>query len=126
MQQSILIVDDNIDIAKVIQRSLQENDYDIHCFYDSLRALEYFKMNSYNTAAIIADIRIPGMSGLELASRAKKINPKVKVFFVTAFDVDLIEPTIDSLDFDIIEIFQKPLSGEEISNTVIKHIESKM
>ena len=56
LQQSILVVDDNIDIAKVIQRSLQKNDYDIHCFYDSIEALDYFKMNPYNTAAIIADI----------------------------------------------------------------------
>jgi DNA-binding NtrC family response regulator len=124
MQKSILVVDDNADIAKVIERSLEEHDYNIHCFHDSIKAIDYFKMNAYDIAAIITDIRIPGMSGLELVSRVKKINPDVKVFFVTAFDIDLIKPEVDSLNYDIIDIFQKPLSGNEISSTVIKHLKS--
>lgn len=32
------------------------------------------------------------MSGLELASKAKQINPDLKIFFVTAFDIDFIGP----------------------------------
>jgi DNA-binding NtrC family response regulator len=113
MQQpkSILVIDDDADVTTIIKRSLQQEmgkglDYDVQVFNDSQRALEYFKTNSHNILAIITDIRIPGMNGIDLLSRTKKINPDVKVFLITGFDIDLIKPEVDSLDLDIIQIFQ--------------------
>jgi two-component system C4-dicarboxylate transport response regulator DctD len=129
--KSILVIDDDADITRVIKRSLQQQqmqkgfDYDVKVFNDSQNALEYFKTNPNNILAIITDIRIPGMSGLDLLSRVKKINPDVKVFLITGFDIDMIQPEVDSLDLDIIQVFQKPLFDEGMSKKVIEHLQSK-
>jgi DNA-binding NtrC family response regulator len=125
------VIDDDADITRVIKRSLQQQqmqkgfDYDVKVFNDSQNALKYFKTNPNNILAIITDIRIPGMSGLDLLSRAKKINPDVKVFLITGFDIDLIQPEVDSLDLDIIQVFQKPLFDEGMSKKVIEHLQTK-
>ena len=130
--KSILVIDDDADITRIIKRSLQQQMekglyYDIQVFNDSQSALEYFKTNHPNILAIITDIRIPGMSGLDLLSKVKKINPNVNVFLLTGFDIDLIQPEVDSLDLDIIQVFQKPLFDveEEISKKVIEHFQTK-
>jgi DNA-binding NtrC family response regulator len=129
--KSILVIDDDADITRVIKRSLQQQqmqkgfDFDVKVFNDSQNALKYFKTNPNNILAIITDIRIPGMSGLDLLSRVKKINPDVKVFLITGFDIDMIQPEVDSLDLDIIQVFQKPLFDEGMSKKVIEHLQSK-
>lgn len=128
--KSILVIDDDADITRVIKRSLQQQmqkgfDYDVKVFNDSQNTLEYFKTNPNNIFAIITDLRIPGMSGLDLLSRVKKINPDVKVFLITGFDIDLIQPEVDSLDLDIIQVFQKPLFDEDMSKKVIEYLQTK-
>jgi DNA-binding NtrC family response regulator len=130
--KSILVIDDDANITRIIKRSLQqEMEKALYCniqvFNDSQNALEYFKTNHPNILAIITDIRIPGMSGLDLLSRVKKINPNVNVFLLTGFDIDMIQPEVDSLDLDIIQVFQKPLFDveEEISKKVIEHLQTK-
>lgn len=102
--------------------SLKRHGYDVCVFDDPINALDYFKQNPYHFEAIISDVRMPGMSGIELSSKIKEIKPEVKVFLMTAYDIDTFKEEINSLDWEIVEIFQKPMSFVKMSEKVVKHI----
>lgn len=61
-----MVVDDNIDIANIIENALEKDSHNVRVLDDPLLALEYFKSNTKETMVIISDARIPGMNSIEL------------------------------------------------------------
>ncbi len=54
--------------------------YDKVIFTDSLMALEFFKQGTKRFSLILTDLRMPQMSGIELAAEIRKFNDKIKSF----------------------------------------------
>ena len=106
---NIVVIDDNADITDIIKMSLEKDGHVVDIFNDPFLALKYFKSDSYKSELVISDVRMPGMSGLELVARIKRINPKVKVIFMTAFEINNINVELEKFDYEIAEIFQKPI-----------------
>jgi CheY-like chemotaxis protein len=88
---SILVVDDNIDHLEMIHRHLTYCGFNVIQATDPHRGLELSK--SIKPDIIIADIRMPGLDGLELVRKFKEVQPKVKVILVTGYYTDY-EPSI--------------------------------
>ena len=81
--KSILVVDDERDIANQIKRSLESVDGFKACtFTDPFAALEHFNLGYEDHQIVISDIRMPGMNGYEFLKQVKNINPQVKVIFM--------------------------------------------
>lgn len=85
----ILVVDDEIDIITVMKRGLEMSGFQVHTESDPTQALANFKAGTYDL--IISDIKMPKMDGFELYDRLLRIDPKVRICFITAFDVDYFE-----------------------------------
>jgi CheY-like chemotaxis protein len=81
----ILIVDDEVDITTIYTLGLQDNGFKVDAFNDPLQALSDLKNGSYNLALL--DYKMPKMNGIELYQEIRKIDAKVKICFVTAFDI---------------------------------------
>ena len=83
----ILIVDDEPDIAFTFKISLEYNGYAnrVDVYYDPFLALQEFNPDVY--ALSIIDIAMPEMDGFTLYTKIRRIDTKIKVFFVTAFDI---------------------------------------
>ena len=107
---NILVVDDEEDIANLIKIALEKDGFKVETFKDPLLALNHFKSNLKKFSVIVSDVRMPGMSGIELIAHIKKLEPKVNAMFMTAFDVDYIKPELEKYDYEIARIFQKPFS----------------
>ncbi|MBA3749491.1 MAG: response regulator [Nitrosopumilus sp.] len=118
----ILVVDDNFDITNIIKILLQKDGFRVFDFNDPILALEYFKLDPKKFALVITDVRMPGMSGIELLSRIKEVCPGIKSFLITAFELDSIEPEIKKHALEISEIFQKPIPLQNLSKSVNKYI----
>ena len=85
---------------------------------EPLLALEHFRINHKDYSLIVSDIRMPTMNGFEFVREARKIDPKVKILLMTAFEIDdkdlarvLPKPKIDGL-------IRKPASSKQILNTI--------
>lgn len=90
--KSILILDDEFDIVSLIKRSLHQNGFcDVFAFTEPSLAFEHFQINSNSYGLVISDIRMPAMTGFEFVRRVKDINSKVRVVFMSAFDINDIE-----------------------------------
>lgn len=75
----ILVVEDDIHIAKMIETTLQMADYTCRLCYDGLEALTL--INSGNYDLILLDVMLPGMDGFEIISKKTVETP---VIFITA------------------------------------------
>ena len=99
---SILVVDDELDIVLIFKQALNRQGYTVFGFTDPLLALEHFKLNSSDYGLVITDVRMPRMSGFELAANIKVIKPDAKVVFMSAFEVSDLEfsmPRVKINDF---------------------------
>jgi CheY-like chemotaxis protein len=84
-------------------------------------ALEHFKNNASKYSLLISDVKMPGMTGSELAKRAKKIKPDIRVMVMTAFEVDRelrnALPYIERNGF-----LQKPFHMADVCVAVKRHL----
>jgi two-component system catabolic regulation response regulator CreB/two-component system response regulator ChvI len=101
----ILIVDDDADITLSFKHGLEKQRFEIDAYNDPLEALSNFKekeageeekrnntdkMSSSSSSfydLVLLDVRMPKMNGFELSHEMMKINDKVKVCFITAYEV---------------------------------------
>ena len=121
----ILIVDDERDIGIIMQKALQlEGIYETDVYTNPKRALDNFKAAIYDLALI--DFRMPDIDGMELYSQLKKIDDRLKVCYITAFDIDddIIvkskEKYPESRDACLI---LKPVSIDELISTIRRKLE---
>lgn len=81
----ILLVDDESDITIAFRMSLESNGFIVDTFNDPQGALSNFKAGVYDL--LLIDIKMPKMNGFELYQEIERIDNKVKVCFITAFEV---------------------------------------
>ena len=85
----VLVLDDDFDLVRLFKQILQNGGFkNVFAFTDPLLALEHFRINHKDYSLIISDIRMPAMNGFQFVSEARKINPKVKLLLMTAFEID--------------------------------------
>jgi CheY-like chemotaxis protein len=83
----ILIVDDDPDITKTFGLVLEDSGlYEVDTYNDPLVALQNMRPNFYELALL--DIKMPNMNGFELSDKIEKIDNKVKVCFISAYDIE--------------------------------------
>lgn len=80
-----MVVDDEQDIATVIQKGLELNGFEVDSFSNPGEALSNFMAGTYDL--LITDIRMPVMNGFDLYREIRKIDPNLKVAFMTAFEI---------------------------------------
>jgi two-component SAPR family response regulator len=104
-KQYIMVLDDDFDLSQLVKQILQRHHFkNVFAFTDPLLALEHFRINQKDYSLIISDIRMPKMNGFEFVREARKINRKVKILLMTAFEINdkefaqaLPKPKIDGL-----------------------------
>jgi CheY-like chemotaxis protein len=85
---SILLVDDNFDIVRLMERALKEHGFKVSAFTDPAVALEDFQIHYKTCSLILSDTKMPKMNGYELIKKAKEIDKQVKVVLMSAFEIN--------------------------------------
>jgi DNA-binding response OmpR family regulator len=81
-KKKVLFVDNEPDMTAMLKMAIGRAGFTIDIFNDPLLALKNFKPNLYDLALL--DIMMPEMDGIELYKELKKIDPSIKVCFLTA------------------------------------------
>ena len=112
----ILIVDDEPDITLSFKMILEGNGFKVDTYNDPVIAKGNFKPDAYDL--VILDIRMPKMDGFQLYEELKKIDDKVKVVFITAFDINYegLRKMYPELRID--SFVRKPVDSEYLINVV--------
>jgi|SRR5215204_5016581 len=122
-KRRLLIVDNEPDITFTLSSILEENGFEVVSFNHPLLALRSFKPRYYEL--VILDIRMPKMDGFELSKRLKKVDPDVKVCFLTASEMyheEIRGVQHCTLNKDL--FLQKPISTADLIGEINKKINS--
>jgi DNA-binding response OmpR family regulator len=123
----ILVVDDDHDVAITLKAILEgeeesSKEFELDVFNDPGLALSNFKAGWYDL--LLLDILMPKMNGFELYQQLKNIDDKVKVCFITAYEIyyralrDLF-PTIEVDCF-----IAKPIGKKELVSRIKSELKS--
>ena len=108
MEKSILLVDDEGGIRKVLGIALADMGYHVLTAENGAEALRIFKDGP--PPIVLTDIKMPEMDGIELLRRLKKINPDTEVIMITGHgDMDL---AIKSVKYEATDFVTKPINAE--------------
>jgi CheY-like chemotaxis protein/predicted transcriptional regulator len=116
-KKTIMIVDDEEDIAQIYKNFLSSVGYQVRTFIDSRSALHEYVSNPFLYDLLILDIRMQEINGLQLYQSIKAINPECRAIFVSCLDaareVVSILPGMKPRD-----IIRKPASKEQFVTAV--------
>lgn len=117
---TILIVDDELDLVHGLRRTLSmEIDCRILTAENGVQALDILS----NTAVdvVLADVLMPQMDGLTLLERIKSRDPAVTVIIMTAYGT--IEKAVEAIKKGAYDLIQKPLDEERLIHLIRKGLE---
>ncbi len=117
-QFSILIVDDEEDICDQLESEFQQ-EFFVKKANSGDEAIKYLTTDKFD--AVLTDLRMPGKSGLEVASFARKMNPDVKLVIMSGHIGSSFPPELEALQ--PFEYFEKPFKSLKImTETVIDFV----
>ncbi len=115
-KKKILVVDDDIDIVRIVSRMLSREDFDVETACSGEEALE--KVKSRRPDIILLDIMMPRMNGLEVLRRIKGLDTSIRIVMITAFgDIDSY---LDAMEWGAMEYINKPFETEELIRMINK------
>jgi FixJ family two-component response regulator len=79
----VTIVDDDESIRRALRRLMQSAGLEADAFGS---AEEFLQQADHETSCLILDVRLPGMSGLELQCELAERNPRIPIIFMSAYD----------------------------------------
>ncbi|MFS0863007.1 response regulator [Fredinandcohnia sp. 179-A 10B2 NHS] len=121
MSDKILIVDDQYGIRILLNEVFHKEGYKTFQAANGVQAIDIVQKHSPDL--VLLDMKIPGMDGIEILKRLKKIDPEIRVIIMTAYgELDMIQ---EAKDLGAITHFAKPFDIDEIREAVRKHIPLK-
>jgi two-component system NtrC family response regulator len=118
--ETILIVDDEKNYLVVLEALLGPEGYEIITADNGRDALRLVRESDLDL--VITDIKMPGMSGMELLEECKKVKPELPVIMMTAFGT--IETAVEAMKNQAYDYITKPFQNEQLKLTVRKALEN--
>ncbi len=106
----VLVVEDDQEIAQVLQRSLRLDGYDVKLAGDGVQALE--EAHAFLPDVIVLDLGLPRLDGIDVAKRLRDDGDDVPILVLTARDA--LESRVEGLDVGADDYLVKPFERQEL------------
>ena len=114
MKAKILVVDDSGLARRLIRKILEELGHEVEDVTDGAQALERYVLNRHD--AVILDLLMHGMYGVEVLQKLKQLNPTLPVIVVSA---DIQRTTRDEVkDAGAVAMVNKPVTREQLEEVL--------
>ncbi len=112
--ERILVVDDEKTILELGRRFLTSEGFDVEIASQGMQAMKLLEQSPYEI--LLTDIRMPGMSGLELMKMAKSVRPEIIMVVITGHGT--ITTAIESLKMGAMGFILKPFTRQELVSAI--------
>ncbi len=113
-KRSVLVVDDDDALARVIQRQLNAAEYDVVLAPNGREAVELIMKRPFDV--ILTDIQMPGMSGVELLGVVRAYDLDVPVILMTGDPT--VETAMEAISLGALQYLPKPIPNEVLLKSV--------
>jgi two-component system OmpR family response regulator len=110
MDKTILVVEDERKIARLLQIELESEGYQVWLAQDGIEGWSAFQ--EHKVDLILLDVMLPGISGIELLRRIRSVDQDVPVLLLTA--KNSVEDKVSGLDLGANDYLTKPFEIEEL------------
>ena len=107
---TVLVVDDERTLARAIKAYLAEAGYEAEVAGDGETAVEL--LPQIRPDVVFADVRLPGMNGIDLLRRIREFDPAIPVIVMTAYGT--IEGAVEAVKLGAFDYMKKPVDLEEL------------
>jgi len=119
--ERVLVVEDDSFFRETFRDLLQEDGYEVDVASSGAEALEM--LHKYEYHVVVTDLVMKGLSGLDLLSRVKQLDPAIEVILVTGHAN--VETAIFALKNGARDYLVKPINHDEFKHTVALCIEQR-
>ncbi|MEW5961451.1 MAG: response regulator, partial [Chloroflexota bacterium] len=119
--EKIIVVDDESDVLDLCSRILLADGYQVKIAYNGYEAIEIASQEHFDL--LLTDVKMPGLTGLEIAQTLKKVEPHIICITMTGYST--IDMVIEALKLGIDEFITKPFTTQELSMVVAKALEKE-
>ena len=121
--ETILFVDDEISIIKMVQRMIERLGYKVETATTPQDALDRFLLNPDYFDMVITDMTMPQMTGVKLSEKLMEIRPGIPIIICTGHSALVDEEKAKELG--LAEYVMKPINMQEISQSIRKVLDRK-
>jgi DNA-binding NtrC family response regulator len=119
-QSRILIVDDEENVSAVLTKILERRKgYDVACASTGEEALDKLETEWFDL--VVTDLKMPGMSGIDLLSKGKTLSPTMPFIMLTAFGS--VHSAVEAMKEGAYDYLIKPVDADEFKMVVEKALE---
>ena len=118
---TIHVIDDEPIIHEVLGELLTSEGYEVEISSSGEEALDKYSTQSFGL--VLLDLLMPGMDGIEVLKKIKKIEPHAAIIIITAYAS--VESAISAMKMGAFDYIQKPFKHDELLLTVKRAIEHK-
>jgi|SRR5579871_158119 len=115
----VLIVDDDDSLRRVMQMQLEEAGYEIEVACNAQQGLE--RIDEHMPALVITDLKMPGISGLDLLRKVRESFPEVTVIIITAFGS--VSTAVEAMKAGAYDYITKPVDYDQLLLVVKRAME---
>jgi DNA-binding NtrC family response regulator len=119
--RKLLVIDDDRTVLRLTEKAFADVDLQILSASDGEKGIEL--INREKPDVLLLDIRLPGISGLELAKQIRQIDSKLPVIFITASDES--DVAIEAMKLGAYEYLLKPLDMVNVQNLVERALDTR-
>ncbi len=119
MKPTILIIDDDTSLRRVLEYNLQEAGYAVATATSGEEGLRLF--GEVEPALVITDMKMPGMDGMQVLKSIKERAPETLVIMITAFGT--VDVAVEAMKAGAYDYITKPFNRDELRLTVAKALQ---
>src|SRR5215213_1657883 len=111
---AVLVVDDDADMRELVHDMLKDRGHQVSTAGSGSEALRLLGENDF--AAVLTDLRMKGMQGLELLAEVKRTSADIAVILMTAFGS--VETAVEAMKHGASDYLTKPVKKDELVRVV--------
>ncbi|MDA1000803.1 MAG: sigma-54 dependent transcriptional regulator [bacterium] len=117
----VLVVDDKRGSREALQKMISKEGFRVSLAHDAETGLEIFSADPAHI--VITDLRMPGLSGIDLLKEIKKRNTETEVILISGFGT--VETAVEAMREGACDFLTKPLERVQVLKTIYKAIEKQ-
>ena len=117
----IIVIDDDEAMRRACQAALRRTGYQVETYADGPSGLA--RVKEVGASLLVVDLKMPGMSGMQVIDQVKQTNPEIVVIVITGFAT--VSTAVEAMRAGAYDFIPKPFTAEELRVIIARGVERR-